>query len=194
MFPVQPKTVDALFEAQPEHLRGRLRLDVSSHVGPGEVRAPLDQVAAQTAIAERFLACLAGYVDAVTLEWSDEKEGDWIPVMEIGHRKKDGSYEVHCPPLLLNRMDAVFGLSDAVPSSRAHALDLLGNDFYLWAAKPESKAECEAQGIRIHKQRQHAQIQILGVPYESSRRLLGAAGAARDEPSQSFVKNAQLEL
>jgi hypothetical protein len=67
MFPVQPETVRALFDAQTEPNRRKLRLDVSSRTCPGDLTSDYELPAAQVAVAERFLRSLAGYVDEVAV-------------------------------------------------------------------------------------------------------------------------------
>jgi hypothetical protein len=109
MFQVKPETVQGLFDAQQEHVQGKLRLDVSSRVVPDNAQQKLDVVRAQEAVGERFLRTVAGFVDGVTVDWPPNHAVEQVEFMRVCTDRNHRFVEYE-PSRLTNDLIRVFGL------------------------------------------------------------------------------------
>jgi len=125
---VAPCTVDLLFTAQHPHLRGALRLDVSSRGLPPFPRRLIDTPAACTAVGERLLRLLSGVaVDAALVggrhpEVPKPEENQRLRIMPTGH-----NFEQFLHPQLQH----FYGL-DPDSEEYAPAVKALAQDFVVW--------------------------------------------------------------
>lgn len=137
MFLVKPDTVELLFNAQKEELRGRLRLDVSSRCFPADPTKPLDLRCASEALGERFVRLLKSCaLDAALL---GGKHGVFPPAPDSSGRLRIMPSPDTFEAFVLTRLQAGFGL-DQKSSVYLRAIRSLASDFTEWArTEPEAR-------------------------------------------------------
>ncbi len=137
MFLVKPDTVELLFNAQKEEMRGRLRLDVSSRCFPADPAKPLDLRCAGEAVGERFVRLLKSC--AVGAAMFGNKYDVFPPAPDSFGRLRIMPSPDTFEPFVLTRLQAAFGLNQESPEYR-RAIRSLASDFTEWArAEPEAR-------------------------------------------------------
>jgi len=179
MFPVRPETVSALYEQQHPEYRGVVRLDVSSRINLHSLQKPFDLPKAQTAVADRFVRSVAGFVDGVTVNWLDGHPKDWIEFLRV---KSETEVRYQCA--LGKQLCRVFGLD---PCLLHPALDMLGCDFFHALQDQPNLID-----FKIEDRNGSHHVSAMGYPYPSVPSLLGGTDS---EPRtiETFVENGKFK-
>lgn len=137
MFLVKPATVELLFKAQKEELRGRLRLDVSSRRFPADPTKPLDMRCAVEALGERFVRLLKSCaVDAALM---GGKHAVFPPAPDSSGRLRIMPSPDDFEAFVLTRLQEAFGLNQNDPAYHT-AIRSLASDFREWVrTDPEAR-------------------------------------------------------
>jgi hypothetical protein len=153
MFLVTPETVEHLFRAQKQELRGRLRLDVSSQRFPRDPAQPLDVGCAVEALGERVIRLLKDCAeDAAHLGGTKTAtyfENHVIPPAAMANRLRVLASADTFEPFVVRRLDEALGL-DQRSDEYTPALHALASDFLTWArSQPEAR---DPYGIEVDEQ------------------------------------------
>jgi hypothetical protein len=130
MFKVDNDTVKALFDAQRQQVRGRLRLDVSPSFRAASLRPALDAAVATSAVGERVLQLMGGLAEDAALA---VKPPPYIVVMPSHSRLSS---------IIISPLVTTFGLDTDNKRGLDQALDHLARDLFKWA-KDDTSADKE---------------------------------------------------
>ena len=154
MFRVPAETVKLLYRAQTPHLRGRLRLDISSTRLPNDFGRPLDLASARNAVGERVVHVLKGCSTDSALVADNPVA---LPSTAVpGPPDSDHRLLVMPDPsrfetFVEQRLDEAFGLDPKkYEGSHCLALSHLAGVFFEWARTDKAR---QPYGFQVDGQR-----------------------------------------